>query len=232
MGDNPFREVGYRPNPSDAPFHQALREPVRVVELERARASHHLRWLAGALRFHGLAALGERTLRLAGEPALTATSVSALSRLLERTWALGWATTGVGVLPAERLAGLGAGPVARAAGLSEDARAAQPAYRALGFEPQVGRSGDARGRWRQRLGEAVQALDLAERAGERRTEPAESVESPHGRLTAWARPMAVLLDLLPALLAGQEWGDAMTTIVSLDLDLEAALPANTTAAAT
>lgn len=222
--DNPFYGVRYGAGAANAPFRRALREPVPVAELERARARHHLRWLAGALRFHGLSALGERTLRLAGDGGLSAAQVRSLGRLLERTRALGWATAGVGVLPAERLAGLGAGPVARAAGLSEDERTAQPAYRALGFEPQVGEGGDARARWRQRLAEAVHALELAERAGERRAEPAGSIESPHGRLTAEGTPVAALLDLLPELLAGQEWGDAMTTVMSLDLDLEAALP--------
>lgn len=201
----------------DDPFRQALREPVLIVELERARARHHLRWAAGALRFHGLGALGERVLRLAVASELNVADARALIRLLERTRVLAWATSGVGVIPTERLAGTGLGPTARATGLVEDARTEDPAYRALGFAPVVTRGGDARARWRQRLEEVVQALELAERADRRRTEVTGVVESPHGRLAAGSAPTAALLERLPDLLAGQEWGDAMTTVVSLDL---------------
>jgi hypothetical protein len=203
------------------PFRRALREPVPIAELEGARARHHLRWAAGALRFHGLGALGERALRLAATPALNAAAARALIRSLERTHVMTWAVAGVGIVPPERLVGRGLGPVARAAGLTEDTRAEDPAYRALGFEPVIQQSGDARARWRQRLTEALQALELAERAGGRRTEEVGVVESPNGRMTAGSAPAAALLELLPDLLVGQEWGDAITALVSLDLASEA-----------
>lgn len=209
-----------RPLPGDVDpvFLRALAEPVPLAALERARARHHLRWLAGMLRFHGLHALAGRALALAEAALVGAAAVRALGRLLERTLALGWATRGVGIVPPEQLRGQPLGPVARAAGLAEDARSVDPAYRALGFTPVTHREGDAHARWRQRLAEAAQALELAERAGDRLLAGGEGVvEAPRGRLTAGGATASPLLELLPALLAGQEWGDAMATVVSLDL---------------
>jgi hypothetical protein len=216
------------------PFHAALGEPVRIADLERRRARHHLRWLAGALRVHGLDALGQRTLALAvsladGVPEGAAGDVAALGRLLERTRGLGWATADVGVIDSALLAGRGLGPVARAAGLAEDARLDDPAYDVLGYAPVLDKrdaGGDARARWRQRLGEAIQSVELAARAGDRRTGgEGRPVEGVRGRLSTDAMresPSAVLLALLPDLLRGQEWGDAVTTIVSLDIDVREA----------
>ena len=220
------------------PFHAALTVPVAIGDLERARARHHLRWLAHALRVHGLEALAHRTLALAvmlaqRNPTDAAADVAALGRLLERSLALGWATAGVGVTDAALVTGRELGPIARAAGVAEDARADDPVYQALGFEPavqpgrhHVGAVGDARARWRQRIGEAIQSLELAGRAGGRRTEGrGVPVEGPRGRLRADGQigaPSAALLALLPELLRGQEWGDAVTTVVSLDIDVREA----------
>ncbi len=225
------------------PFHAALHHPVPIADLERARARHHLRWLSHALRIHGLEALARRTLALVPAlarelPAGLAADVAALGRLLEQSRALGWATAGVGVTEATTVAGRGLGPVARAAGLAEDARLDDAAYAALDFTPttqqrrRAGASrhalGDARDRWRQRLAEVLQSLDLAARAGDRRTGGRGApVEGPRGRLYASgadAPPSAALLTLLPDLLRGQEWGDAVTTIVSLDIDMGEAAP--------
>ncbi len=235
-GGTPLRATG-------GPFHKALGESVRIADLERARARHHLRWLAEALRVHGLDALGHRTLALAvslvdGVPGGAAGDVAALGRLLERTRGLGWATADVGVVDPQLVTGRGLGPVARAAGLAEDARIEDTAYVELGFAPVLQErggdggarraAGDARARWRQRLGEAVQSLELAERAGDRRTggdgRPFEGVRGLVSSDAARDSPSTMLLALLPDLLRGQEWGDAVTTIVSLDIDVrEAAL---------
>ncbi|MDP8938410.1 MAG: hypothetical protein M3O23_11900, partial [Actinomycetota bacterium] len=115
------------------------------------------------------------------------------------------------------------GPVARAAGLTVDARLDDPAYQDLGFSPVIHRAGDARARLRQRLDEAVQALELAGRAGSRLRRPGPALEGPRGPLrTGEPLPSTALLGLLPRLLAGQEWGDAITTVASLDLDVEEA----------
>lgn len=205
------------------PFLVALYEPVPIAELELARARSHLRWVAWALRAHGLPAQAERVLRLAcrvrpGD----AEVVRALARSLRRTRVLGWSTRGVGVVPGERLEGLGLGPVARASGVVEDVRVEEPAYRGLGFEPIVHEEGDAAARWRQRLAEAARSLDLAVRAGDRLAEPAGRVEGPRGLLERGGAPADRLLPLLPAILTDLEWGDAVTTLASLDLDLEEA----------
>jgi hypothetical protein len=226
VGDNPFVSWPGDPPVSVADstaFTGALTGSVRVADLEMARARHHLAWLAGALRHHGLAARGERVLRLAR--ALTPAdrpAVEALARSVVRSRSLAWATDGVGVLSGDELP---AGPVARAAGHTADARAGDESYRSLGFEPVTTPGGDARARLRQRAGESVQALELAERAGDRRRPPGGPVEGPRGTLAGAAgqtTPSAALVDQLPRLLRGQEWGDAVTTVVSLDLDLEEA----------
>lgn len=211
--------------------------PVLIAELERARARHHLCWMAHALHVQGLDALARRALALAVggadvAPVRLRADLSALLRLLERSGVLGWATAGVGLIEAAKIAGRGVGPVARAAGLVEDARLDDPAYLALGFEPVVqaheGRSrtaGDARDRWRQRLAETMQSLTLVERAGAAMAGAGGApIEAPRGRVVPGRPSSAVLLTLLPELLRGQEWGDAVTTIVSLDIDVREAAP--------
>jgi len=222
-GPNPYASAAVPLHPGLSPFVRALSEPVSIAELEMARAREHLRWLADALIAHELRALGVRALRLAAnvQPG-DGPTVRRLGRVLELTQVLGWSTKGVGRLGGEELAGLGLGPVTRAAGIAEDLRTDDPAYRELGFEPLVQRGGDASARWRQRLEETVQSLDLAGRAGGCRTEPAGRVESPRGRLEPGSGPTARLMPLLPDLLQGLEWGDAVATLVSLDLDLEEA----------
>lgn len=203
------------------PFIRALTEPVSVAELEMARARDHLRWLADALVIHGLPALAGRVLRLVAtlSPA-HAGKVRDLAEVISRSQILRWSAGGVGRVDPRRLSGLAVGPVARSAGLREDSRLEDPSYRGLGFEPLATDRVDAAGRWRYRWAEAVQSLELSGRAGDIRTEPSGRVESPRGLLERGSAPSARLLALLPSLLEGSSWGDAVTTIVSLDLDLE------------
>lgn len=216
---NPFRHVG--PGSCDVLFRRALREPVSIATLEIERARHHVRWLAYMLRVHGLGSLSQRTSALATELSPhSLEEVLRLGRLLKRTYALSWATAGVGLLPGDVAKSAG-GPVSRAAGYSRDARAEDSAYVALGFEPLTHPQGDARARWWQRIAESTQALELAGRAGDQRTTTGDRVESPHGELSGRGDSARTLLGALPSLLEGMEWGDAVTTIVSLDLDLEA-----------
>lgn len=212
------------PSPAAAGlFVRALDVPVLVAELELARARALLRWAAEGLRVHGLSALGTRVLRLAGRlgPDDVA-EVAALERTLRRTRLFSWATGGVAPLGSDLLKGLGVGPVGRAAGLAEDLRLEESAYLELGFAPVLHEGADSAARWRQRLGEAEQALSLAAAAGERTAFGEGRVESPHGRLARAEAPADRLLALLPALLEGLDWGDAVTAVVSLDLDLEEA----------
>ena len=217
--------------PGLRPFARALSEPVPIVELELARAREHLRWVSRGLAAAGLPALSLRVLRLAHD--ITpgdGDSLRALVRTIGRTQTLGWATRGVGRIAPELLEGLGTGPVGRAAGLVEDARMDDLRYRDLGFEPIVQAAGDCAARWRQRLDEAAQSLELALRAGDRRTTQTGAVEGPRGRLASTGAPADRVLPLLPRLLEGMEWGDAVTTLVSLDLDLDEAAAMRTPSA--
>ncbi len=203
------------------PFLRALTEPVSIAELELSRAREHLRWLADALAAHGLAALGLRALRLAtsvrpGDGWI----VRRFARLVGWTQIHRWSTRGIGRLARDDLAGLGVGPVARAAGLAEDVRLDDPVYRAIGFEPILGKRGDAAARLELRLAEAAQSLDLAARSGDRRTDLVGRVESPRGRLEPGSAASDRLLALVPQALHETEWGDAVTTLVSLDIDLD------------
>jgi hypothetical protein len=223
VAPTPFAGVpdAAQPRPGLRPFVRALVEPVPVAALEVARAREHLAWVADALVAHGLPAMAHRALRLARDvrPG-DARLVARFARFVERTQVLRWSTSGVGRLEAAQLAGLGLGPVSRAAALAEDARLEDPAYRRLGYEPLLGTTSDATARWRLRLAEAGQSLELAERAGELYTTPTGRVESPRGRLEAGSAPGTRLLPLVPELITELEWGDAVATLVSLDLDPE------------
>ena len=222
---------GAAPRKRLTPFTRAMTEPVRIVEIECARAEHHLRWLAALLHLHGLDALGRRALALSlevrrGSTPNTLAKVRALRALLERTRGLAGATAGIGRLPDEVLHGGGLGPVARAAGIAEDARIDDPAYARLSFTPlaqgPAGQVGDARSRWRQRLAEVEQSLAIASVAGDATTGGGGiPIEGPRGMMTPGEEPSSTarLLDQLPALLAGMEWGDAVAIVMSLDLDL-------------
>lgn len=221
VADSPF--IGSPMSSAAGPFLRALSEPVPVAEIELARAREHLRWASDALVTQGLHALAMRMLRLAA--AVTpddATTVRAIARRLRLLRVPQWSGAGVGRLAPELFTGLGLGPVSRAAGLNEDARTVDPAYVALGFEPIVMRAGDSAARWDMRLAEAAQSLELARRAGDRRTGQTGVVESPRGYLRPDDAPFQRLQSLVPTLLAGLEWGDAVTTLVSLDLDPEEA----------
>jgi hypothetical protein len=208
-------------------FDEALHRPVLLADLELARARSHLRWVAHGLFAHGLPALARRTVALVrDERPPPVGDVRTLTTVLQRSQLLGWATSGVGCLDGQTVTGSGTGPVARASGVREDARTEDPVYVALGFEPVVQLGGDSRGRWRQRLDEAAQSLELAERAGDRFCDPTGAVESPRGLIAHDIAPTRRLLELLPDLLEGLELGDAIATVVSLDLDPEAFMSAD------
>ena len=198
---------------NDDVFARACREPVAIATIERERAAAHLRWLAMALRLVGLAALGERTLRLSLDPTLD--GVQRLDRILTRV--VRRVTVGIGALAGDAVPGFGLGPVARASGVVEDARSHDPAYSSVGFEPVVGDGGDVWARWRQRLDEALQSLKLTQLAGDKTTGgDGRAVEGPNGPMGAGQ--LEHLTALLPSWLVGAEWGDAVTTIASLDLN--------------
>ena len=208
---------------SASPFVRALSGPVPIAELELARARDHLRWLSDALIAQGMPALGRRALRLAHEvKGGDGDRVRAFAGQVRRSGVYRWSLPRGGGLSADRLSGLGLGPVARAAGLSEDVRLDDEGYRALGFAPYVTDADGPSGWWQVRLEEAARSLDLAGRAGVRSTTIVGRVESPRGRLAPGDSPTQRALALIPDLLIGLEWGDSIATLVGLDLDLDEA----------
>jgi hypothetical protein len=212
-------------------FHRALRAPIPIRDLEVARARNHLEWLSDAVAVAGAASLSERILRLARLVAPEdSDDIRALERSLRRRGFLGWNTRGVGVIEPDLLHGI-TGPVARASGLLIDSRSDDDGYRRLAFEPVVHDRGDAAARWIQRLRETAQALELAARAGEGRAGGAGVIESPRGALSNNASPTRAIARVVPGVIAGLEWGDAVTTIVSLDLDMAEAHAFSHTSAA-
>lgn len=222
LGPDPFRTGGRigRPLPSDGDvFVAAGTREVTLADVEVARARHHLLRLADALALHGLPAVATRVARFAVRvDAGMSSDLVGLRRWLRRRPLLWGAAAGVGRLDATTAARLElAGPVARAAGVAVDARCEHPVYRRLGFAVTTRQDGDARTRWEQRLDESVQALELAAAAGDATVGPGEPVEDPRA-----PDDVRALVRHLPELLAGLEWGDAVTTIASLELDLEAA----------
>ncbi|HDK46159.1 MAG TPA: hypothetical protein ENG94_07790, partial [Actinobacteria bacterium] len=200
------------------PFREALDRPVPIADVELARARHHLRWLAEALRLQGLGAAGLRALRLAER--LTpqdGDAVDAMARTVRRSGAFAWGLGSAGRVDPSLTGGLG--PVARAGGRPDDARLEDPTYRSLGFSPITFDGGDPRSRWRQRLAEITQSLELVTQGRDRRAFGEGVVEGPRGRLEEGApTPSSRMLELLPALLTGLEWGDAVTCLASLDVD--------------
>lgn len=226
---NPFDSAATSAKAPDL-FHLALTQTVPVADLERARACHHLRWLAQALRIAGLSALGLRARAIAQEMSHrsvheTLAAARRLRRLVERSGIFVGTTKGIGRLDGTLVSGRGLGPVARASGVAEDARIEDPAYQALAFTPVVQRgalNGDTSARWRQRLDEIAQSLTIADVAGESLSGAKGIVEAPRGLLRANAPARDAALELVPQLLRGMEWGDAVTAIVSLDLVLSGA----------
>lgn len=216
LADSPFAGLGATGPPTV--FEQALSMQVPIAELEIARARDHLRWVASSLAVMGLPALAMRALRLAAQPVPDARRVTVLGRRLRalRIPTLPWA--GRGPLASDAVRGLALGPVSRASGEPDDARTDEPAYRRLGFEPLIGNAGDAAERWTLRLREAAASLDLAQRAGATEAWGSGVVESPRGRLTPTSAPFSRIQALVRSLLEGLEWGDAVVSLASLDLD--------------
>lgn len=201
-------------------FLRALREPVAISVLELARVRSHLSALALALDAAGLSAMGRGVRGLTADADLGPARIDHLERRLRWSGFLGWHTTGVGRIDPDRLVGHGLGPIARAAGLNEDARITLPAYRDAGFAPASETGSDSAARWRLRLREVRASLEIARAAGDRTVGPLDAMESPRGTITT-ARLIPSALALVPQLLDGLEWGEALTTLVSLDLGADA-----------
>lgn len=218
----------------------------RLGALERERIASHLSWLAQLAQQIGFAWLRRRAAFLqqwvqkSGHQQLMVlrSELQALTRRLRHT-----------PLLESRLANIGRtamtadlrGPVARAAGCGEDARASEDAYRRLGFEPVVRNGGDAWNRLNVRLAEIEQSLELINAAGalgdpallsvgDASGEGNAVVETPRGRVALrltleHGRVSDAQLDtactghigLVPELVLDRELGDALVAVGSLDL---------------
>ena len=237
---------------------------LRIAAVEAERALSHMCWLRGFGYVLGWAQLSEQAhdgvvalmaprLRLqeaaarlepAGpdrdgllaQVAAAAGAVERVRRLLDGSRRLRARTRGRAEVPAERIAATAVGgPVARAAGLPRDARAADPAYSALDFTAATLEAGDAEARTLLRAAEAVSALELVRTAlaqegspdAGRPNAPAEAVvEGPRGPVRAWheggrlrvgAPGQAELLELAGEAVLGLEVGRALAGLASFDL---------------
>jgi hypothetical protein len=194
--------------------------PVPAADLERARIRSHLRTMAAVLGLAGLDAMAHRFL---------STETSDRRRLQRLFRSAQWrglrrVLEGVGRVGRDQVQKIGlVGPPARAAGLGEDARASDPAYRGAGFAPVTAQGGDAWARWSVLRDECLQSAALLPRLGERSTRAAEGPHGPwlinaEGVRGASRANLPVLEQVLPGLL----WPEALLTIASLALDMREA----------
>ena len=203
------------PRDVDEVFLQALKAPVSLAALETMRARHHLQAVSDLLYLLEMDGYGFKALQLAQTAAAgQSKKILAFARKLRRTGLYLWATRRIGNLPPAAVAGLG--PLVRAAGRKEDARQTDPAYKGLNFAAIIQKNGDAAAICSQRMAEAVQALDLAGRAGNRLREPGHPLEGPRGvidekKSRAWK-------ELIEKQAVGMAWDSFVTWLVSLDVD--------------
>ena len=145
----------------------------RVGALERERAASHLGWVSNFGYLIGDRSLSQRAARL--QLALLRTAdVDEISRIKSavedfvrkslRTPLLKSKLGGIGSLDSADVESL-SGPVARAAGSKKDTRSENPTYRDLGFSPIVRDGDDALARFRLRMEETLQSLNLVLEAG-------------------------------------------------------------------
>lgn len=144
----------------------------RIGALERERAASHLGWAASFGFLIGDGWLSQRASRLqlallraenVGDSERLKSEIENFIRKVLRTPLLGSKLGGIGTLndvPEEA-----AGPVARSAGFETDARSEDPTYRNLGFSSLTSDRNDALARFRLRLEEMKQSLDLVLKAG-------------------------------------------------------------------
>lgn len=200
--------------PSPAP------DPLPIAQREAARVYHHLCWMADFLTLLGLGSTGMllRRYRHGPDPELLPRLLRPVVPVLRR------ALAGGAMLTANEIAEHGiSGPVARSAGQGLDARSACPAYRALGFRPQLQRGGDNWARWCQRVREVQQSLRLLAVAGDL---VSAADEAPRGQFRhcggSLRTPSAALLPLLAARLPGMSWREGLVFTASLDLGMDEA----------
>jgi Ni,Fe-hydrogenase III large subunit len=132
------------------------------------------------------------------------------------------------------------GPVARAAGLENDARVGDAAYCSFGFAPVTRTSSDALARLEVRLHEVIQSLELLEKAGtwmlstpagsSNASEATVALEMPRGEASIHvvldqrevsavhvSVPSSMHVDMLPVVAEGVELADSLVATASLDI---------------
>lgn len=217
----------------------------RVGRAERERVQSHLRWLAGFMRQLGLQVLARSAGGLANALACAPSQDDALDSQVRTlvgrvrgTPLLARRLASLGPLPPETVA---CGPVARAAGRMQDARRGEQVYAALGYEPATATAGEAGARLDVHLEEIERSLTLLARAAGA-AEPGlcdleglsgtgeARIETPRGEAHLWLQmeagrvmtariqsPSTTHVSLVGPLTAGQELGDALIIVGSLDL---------------
>jgi hypothetical protein len=234
----------------------------RLAAVETERAVSHLAWLRALGRLLGWPLLVDRCTRaLERLPALAhgvagreqpgmdgdraalsaldrgAAAADGVSALVGHSRLLRMRTRGLAAVSLEhaRHARL-RGPAARASGLRDDARAGNPLYGRLGFEPILHSGGDAHARTLVRAQEAPSSLRLAAaalRAGADGVDvatpfpaPGDVVEGPRGPLRAergavgWhlsAPGSNEALGMAGEAMVGAEWSAALVALASYDL---------------
>lgn len=221
----------------------------RVALLERERAVSHLIWLGRFGFLLGDAWLAERSAAFARQlarahevPGVTKlrNHIGTFLTLVRRTPLLRRRLADVGAVAAAEPGSL-QGPVARACGRTEDARALDPAYQQVAFEPLVDEGGDARARCWLRLAEIEQSLEmvLAASADLAPSPPVARsvsgygqavVETARGKASITATladghitdvelttPSSAHLSLVEQIAVGRELSDALVGVASLDL---------------
>ncbi|CAN5647839.1 hypothetical protein BH24ACT22_BH24ACT22_02710 [soil metagenome] len=145
----------------------------RVGALERERAASHLGWAASFGYLIGDGSLSRRAGRLQ-LALLQAESIEEIGRIKDeaedfihkafRTPLIGSKLGGIGALDEPGAESL-SGPVGRSAVFGSDARSEDTSYRRLGFSTIIRHGNDALTRFRLRLQEIVQSLELVIEAG-------------------------------------------------------------------
>lgn len=220
----------------------------RLGALERERAASHLGWASSFGYLIGDGWLSRQAARLQlsllwaadiEEVELIKGDLENFIRKVFRTPLLRSKLGGIGVL--DRGAEKATGPVARSAGFETDARSEDPTYRNLGFSSLTSDRNDALARFRLRLEETKQSLDLVLKAGTIAdvgflSDDASSgtgtsmIETPRGTATlhitledgaiAAAKldaPSTHNVRFVEAVTVGKEVADALVGVGSLDL---------------
>ena len=218
----------------------------RAAAVERERLASHLGWLTGFGAQSGFTWLQTRAAALQlktrdatqAELAALAPKIAALLTRVQHTPLLNARLKGIGHLQSGDAM---TGPVARAGGIARDARSDDPVYAGLGFVVRTSSGGDALARLAQRCAEISQSLELISQAGAMMLPEPQNigtasgtgeavVETPRGaaRLSLTLQdgmvtaadigtPTVAHVALIGAVADGQELGDALTGIGSLDI---------------